>query len=175
MQIPQRNLQDQPVNRSWWLGSKPDPDDIQPFFLLIFAPEMGVGGLSFDIFVLFWCSIFVYSIYRMQALTMLQSISAQRCGIARQAGNRGVVQTRGMGVVARGYKVEVENDGKVTVLDVPEDESILSVALEEGLELPHDCKLGVCMNCAARLVSLMDDIIGIVIYDLFHNESGNGL
>eukprot|EP00890_Picochlorum_soloecismus_P006290 jgi/Picsp_1/6662/NSC_04005-R1_ferredoxin len=89
----------------------------------------------------------------MQALTMLQSISAQRCGIARQAGNRGVVQTRGMGVVARGYKVEVENDGKVTVLDVPEDESILSVALEEGLELPHDCKLGVCMNCAARLVS----------------------
>jgi len=87
---------------------------------------------------------------------MLQGSSAQRCGIARQVGNRGVVQTRGMGAIARGYKVEVENDGQVTVLDVPEDESILSVALEEGLDLPHDCKLGVCMNCAARLVGHYD-------------------
>ena len=50
----------------------------------------------------------------------------------------------------------MENDGQVTVLDVPEDESILSVALEEGLDLPHDCKLGVCMNCAARLVGHYD-------------------
>ena len=96
---------------------------------------------------------------------MRQSITAQRCGIARQFG---VVQSRGMGVVARGYRVEVENDGQVTVLDVPEDESILSVALEEGLDLPHDCKLGVCMNCAARLVGWMDDFNYVLISCLFY-------
>jgi len=39
------------------------------------------------------------------------------------------------------------------VLDVPAGESILSVALDKGLDLPHDCKLGVCMTCPAKLVT----------------------
>lgn len=37
-------------------------------------------------------------------------------------------------------------------LQVPEGESILSVALDKGIDLPHDCKLGVCMTCPAKLV-----------------------
>eukprot|EP00889_Picochlorum_renovo_P003933 jgi/Picre1/30963/NNA_006322.t1 len=44
-------------------------------------------------------------------------------------------------------------NGDVTTLDVPEGESILSVALDQGLDMPHDCKLGVCMNCAAKITS----------------------
>jgi ferredoxin len=43
-------------------------------------------------------------------------------------------------------------DGAVTELRVEEGESILEVALAQGLDVPHDCKMGVCMNCAARLV-----------------------
>lgn len=48
------------------------------------------------------------------------------------------------------------------------DETILSKALDSGLPVPHDCKLGVCMTCPARLVSgkvdqsegmLSDDVI----------------
>jgi ferredoxin len=51
------------------------------------------------------------------------------------------------------YKVEIEHEGQKHVLDVPEDESILSIALEAGLTVPYDCNLGVCMTCPARLVN----------------------
>ena len=32
-------------------------------------------------------------------------------------------------------------------------ESILEAALDDGLDVPHDCKMGVCMTCPAKLVS----------------------
>ncbi|CAN6439757.1 unnamed protein product [Victoria cruziana] len=66
------------------------------------------------------------------------------------------------------YKVTIEHEGKSTTLEVGEDESILERALEEGLDVPHDCKLGVCMTCPARLVNgevdqsdgmLSDDVV----------------
>ena len=50
------------------------------------------------------------------------------------------------------HKVEVLHEGRTIVLNVPEGETILSVALDVGVHLPHDCKLGVCMTCPARLV-----------------------
>ncbi|KZV16405.1 hypothetical protein F511_18485 [Dorcoceras hygrometricum] len=68
----------------------------------------------------------------------------------------------------RAYKVLIEHDGGTTELEVESDESILSKALESGLDVPHDCKLGVCMTCPARLVGgsvdqsegmLSDDVI----------------
>lgn len=49
-------------------------------------------------------------------------------------------------------KVEIEHAGGTTILDVKDGESILEVALDNGLDLPHDCKLGVCLTCPARLV-----------------------
>ena len=57
-----------------------------------------------------------------------------------------------MAVAARAYKVNLKTlDGVTTALEVAEDQSILEAAFEAGLsDLPHDCKLGVCMNCAAR-------------------------
>ncbi|KAE9618238.1 putative ferredoxin [2Fe-2S], plant, Beta-grasp domain-containing protein [Lupinus albus] len=66
------------------------------------------------------------------------------------------------------YKVVVEHEGKSTELEVEGDESILSKALDSGLNVPHDCKLGVCMTCPARLLSgsvdqsdgmLSDDVV----------------
>lgn len=51
------------------------------------------------------------------------------------------------------YKVTVQHGGKDTVLDVREDESILSVAIEAGIDLPHDCDMGVCLTCPTRIVS----------------------
>lgn len=47
-------------------------------------------------------------------------------------------------------------------------ESILDAALDDGLDVPHDCKMGVCMTCPAKLLSgqvdhgvamLSDDVI----------------
>lgn len=50
------------------------------------------------------------------------------------------------------HKVEIDNMGTTIVLDVPEGENILAAALDKGIDLPHDCKLGVCMTCPAKLV-----------------------
>ncbi|CAN8324519.1 unnamed protein product [Cochlearia groenlandica] len=58
-----------------------------------------------------------------------------------------------VGIVARSFKVVVEHDGETTELEVEPDETILSKALESGLDVPYDCNLGVCMTCPAKLVA----------------------
>ncbi|WVZ09998.1 uncharacterized protein LOC106777860 [Vigna radiata var. radiata] len=71
-------------------------------------------------------------------------------------------------LTVRSYKVVIEHEGQTTPLEVEADETILSKALESGLPVPHDCKLGVCMTCPARLISgsvdqsegmLSDDVV----------------
>lgn len=66
------------------------------------------------------------------------------------------------------YKVTIEHQGESHELQVEPDETILSKALDSGLTVPHDCKLGVCMTCPARLLSgsvdqsegmLSDDVV----------------
>ncbi|XP_022721747.1 uncharacterized protein LOC111279110 [Durio zibethinus] len=70
--------------------------------------------------------------------------------------------------IARSYKVVIEHEGQSTELEVEPDETILSKALDSGLPAPHDCKLGVCMTCPAKLLSgsvdqsegmLSDDVV----------------
>ena len=62
----------------------------------------------------------------------------------------------------------IEHEGKTTELEVEPDETILSKALDSGMDVPHDCKLGVCMTCPARLIGgtvdqsegmLSDDVV----------------
>lgn len=63
--------------------------------------------------------------------------------------------------------VQFAQDGKTTTLEVPPGENILSVAIDAGMDVPHDCKLGVCMNCAARLVSgTVDQSAGMLSDDV---------
>ena len=40
------------------------------------------------------------------------------------------------------HKVTIKHEGKDTVLEIGEDTSILDAALDAGIELPYDCKLG---------------------------------
>jgi ferredoxin len=51
------------------------------------------------------------------------------------------------------HKVTIRHDGKDTVLEVSEDTTILEAALNAGIELPHDCKLGVCLTCPSKVLS----------------------
>ncbi|KAK4434028.1 Ferredoxin C 1, chloroplastic [Sesamum alatum] len=75
---------------------------------------------------------------------------------------------RRLSTSVRAYKVVIEQDGKTTELEVEPDETILEKALDSDLPVPHDCKLGVCMTCPARLVAgnvdqsegmLSDDVV----------------
>ncbi|KAJ4722463.1 Ferredoxin [Melia azedarach] len=78
------------------------------------------------------------------------------------------LQRRLQSTIVKSYKVLIEHKGQSTELEVDPDETILSKALDSGLTVPHDCKLGVCMTCPARLISgsvdqsegmLSDDVV----------------
>lgn len=78
------------------------------------------------------------------------------------------VSCRFLSAIVRSYKVVIEHEGQATELEVEPDETILAKALDSGLSVPHDCKLGVCMTCPARLLSgsvdqsegmLSDDVV----------------
>ncbi|MDI9331309.1 MAG: 2Fe-2S iron-sulfur cluster-binding protein [Alphaproteobacteria bacterium] len=54
---------------------------------------------------------------------------------------------------ALGIKLSVIADGKRHELRMSEEQRILDVALEAGLDLPYSCKGGVCCTCRAKLMS----------------------
>lgn len=49
------------------------------------------------------------------------------------------------------YTVEINHQGKIHTLQVPEDQTILSVADQAGLDLPSSCHAGVCTTCAGQI------------------------
>lgn len=50
------------------------------------------------------------------------------------------------------YNVEIIHQGKTHTLQVPDNETILSVADAAGLDLPSSCHAGVCTTCAGQII-----------------------
>jgi ferredoxin len=51
------------------------------------------------------------------------------------------------------YTVEINHQGQSLTIQVPENETILSVAEKAGWELPASCHAGVCTTCAAKITN----------------------
>lgn len=54
--------------------------------------------------------------------------------------------------MSKTYTVEIYHQGQTHTLQVPETETILSVADAAGLDLPSSCHAGVCTTCAGKII-----------------------
>lgn len=99
---------------------------------------------------------------------LLASKATSSAAIARRQtiGGRGLGR-RALAAPPAAFKVTIEHEGKPTTLEIEDGTTILEAALDAGLELPHDCSMGVCMRCPARLIKGEVDLgVGMLSEDV---------
>lgn len=67
------------------------------------------------------------------------------------------------------HEVEFVDEGRV--IEVPENQSILDAAEESGMDLPYQCRMGVCGVCSGYLVEgEVDQTEGMFLSDSEQEE-----
>lgn len=61
-------------------------------------------------------------------------------------------RTKSAGAQAPSHRLEVVLDGKTHQIGMGDEDRVLDVALEAGLDLPYSCRGGVCCTCRARVL-----------------------
>lgn len=56
-------------------------------------------------------------------------------------------------LMSKTYTVEIQHQGTIHTLEVPEDQKILQAAAAAGIDLPNSCNAGVCTTCAAQILA----------------------
>lgn len=50
------------------------------------------------------------------------------------------------------HRITIQQGDELSTVDCDENTPILEAALEAGIDFPHDCKMGVCLSCACKLI-----------------------
>jgi ring-1,2-phenylacetyl-CoA epoxidase subunit PaaE len=62
------------------------------------------------------------------------------------------VSTASPALKAFKYSLDIILDGKTNAMQLGDEDTVLDVALEQGLDLPYACKGGVCCTCRAKVI-----------------------
>ena len=93
------------------------------------------------------------------------AFTASKAALTTRTSKTSARRARGGVVRVDAVAVEIRHEGETYTVEVADGDNILDVALDAGIDLRYDCKMGVCMMCPAKVVSGSVDQAGAMLSD----------